>query len=190
MEAYTGAGAFGYVRSLEKSSRQVQSTLNVSLDEIPAAIESLQERQRSMEKELKALKMKLAASGGSSTEKPEDKAVDVDGARVLTHRVDGMKGGDLRNLADTFRNRLGHGVVVIGSEHEGKATLLIAVTPELSERLSARALIDRLAPIVDGRGGGKNDLAQAGGKAPEKIDEALSAAPGAVAELMGVAATS
>ena len=134
--------------------------------------------------------MKLAAAGGSSAEKPEDKAVEIDGIKVLSHRVDDMKGGDLRNLADTFRNKIGEGVVVIGSEHEGKATLLIAVTPQLSERVSARGLIDRLAPIVDGRGGGKPDLAQAGGKAPEKIDEALSAAPSVVAELLGVPATS
>ncbi len=188
MEAYTGAGAVEYVRSMERNSRDVQSKLNVAFEEVPAAIDAIQERQRVLEKELKALKMKLAASGGAASEKPEDKAVDVGGIKVLAHRVDEMKGGDLRNLADTFRTKLGNGVVVLGSEHEGKATLLIAVTPELTDRISARALIDRLAPIVDGRGGGKPDLAQAGGKAPEKIDEALEMAASAVADLMGVAA--
>jgi alanyl-tRNA synthetase len=159
----------------------------VSLDDLPAAIDSRQERQRSLEKEIASLRMKLASAGGGGTQKPEDRTVEVDGIRLLPHRVDGLKGGELRNLADTFRSRLGSGIVVIGSEHEGKATLLVAVTADVGERISARDLIDRLAPIVDGRGGGRADLAQAGGKAPEKIDEALSSAAGAVRDLLGAA---
>jgi alanyl-tRNA synthetase len=190
MEALTGSGAVDYVRALERTAREAQARLNVTLEDLPAAIDSLQERQRSLEKDLASLRMKLASAGGAGTESPEEKAVEVDGIRVLPHRVDGLKGGELRNLADTFRVRLGSGIVVIGSANEGKATLLVAVTTDVKDRVSARELIDRLAPIVGGKGGGKAELAQAGGKAPEKIDEALASAAGVVRELLDVAVSS
>jgi alanyl-tRNA synthetase len=104
--------------------------------------------------------------------------------KVLARRVDDISGGELRNLADTFRSKLKSGIVVIGSATDGKVTLLAAVTSDLVKRISAQSLIQKLAPIVGGKGGGKPDLAQAGGKDAAKIDEALSAAPGAVRELL------
>jgi len=148
-------------------------------------VRSLQEKQKSLEKELRQVRMKLMSGGGTaSATYGDDAAVDVDGVKLLARRVDNMSGGDLRNLADTFRSKLKSGIVVIGSATDGKVTLLAAVTSDLVKRISAQSLIQKLAPIVGGKGGGKPDLAQAGGKDAAKIDEALSAAPGAVRELL------
>ena len=108
----------------------------------------------------------------------------MDGVRLLTRQVKGVSGGDLRNLADTLRQKMKSGVVLIGSEADGKATLLAAVTSDVQGRVPANALIQRLAPIVGGKGGGKPDLAQAGGKDPDRIGEALAQAEAAVREML------
>ncbi|HEX8154746.1 MAG TPA: DHHA1 domain-containing protein, partial [Thermoanaerobaculia bacterium] len=125
-----------------------------------------------------------AGGGGSAVSKDEDGGVDVDGVRLLARRVDDISGGDLRNLADTFRTKLKSGVVVLGSATDGKVTLLTAVTKDLLDRVSANTLIAKLAPIVGGKGGGKPDLAQAGGKDADRLNEALDKAPGALRELL------
>ncbi|HUO85598.1 MAG TPA: alanine--tRNA ligase, partial [Thermoanaerobaculia bacterium] len=189
MEAVTGPGALDYVRELETSARTLQSRLNVPLSEIPSAVESLQEKQRELEKELKSLRLKLASAGVSGgASRPEEEAIEIEGVKLLARRVDHLTGGDLRNLADTFRSKIHSGVVIIGSAHEGKATLLAAVTPDVSGRISAHALIQKLAPIVGGRGGGKPDLAQAGGKDPDRIDDALAQAQAVIREMLSVPA--
>ena len=187
MEALTGPGAVEYLRHLEAMAREIQSRLNVPIEELPGAVRSLQDRQKNLEKELKSLKMKLAASGGSSGPKGEDEIVEVEGIRLLARQADGLLGGELRHLADTFRDRLKSGVVVIGSAHEGKATLLAAVTEDVIARgVSAHLVIQELAPIVGGRGGGKADMAQAGGKDPDKIGEALARAPEVLRGILAV----
>ncbi len=150
-------------------------------------MQSLQEKQRQLEKEMKQLRMKLATGGGQAAQpgsQPSDDAVDVDGVKLLARRVDDISGGDLRNLADTFRSKIKSGVVVLGSVTDSKVTLLTAVTRDLMERIPANKLIAKLAPIVGGKGGGKPDLAQAGGKDADKLNEALESAPAALRELL------
>ena len=105
--------------------------------------------------------------------------------KLIAKRVDDISGGDLRNLADTFRSKIKSGVIVIGSVADGKVTLLTAVTKDLIERIPANSLIQKLAPIVGGKGGGKPDLAQAGGKDADRLDEALRASAGALREILG-----
>jgi alanyl-tRNA synthetase len=183
MEALTGRGALQYFRRLDDTAHDLQSHANVPVDELPAFVRSLQEKQKSLEKELKQLKMKLASGGGSAS-RDEDAAVDVSGVKLLARRVDDVSGGDLRNLADTFRSKLKSGVVVLGSATDGKVTLLTAVTKDLLDRVQANTLIAKLAPIVGGKGGGKADLAQAGGKDADRLDEALGMASGALKELL------
>jgi alanyl-tRNA synthetase len=168
MEAVTGRGALDYFRERDAAAAEQQR--------------QAQEKQKQLEKEIKQLKMKLASGGGRSDEQA---AVDVAGVKLLTHRADDVSGGDLRNLADTLRSKLKSGVVVLGSVSDSKVTLLTAVTKDLVDRVSASALIAKLAPIVGGKGGGKPDLAQAGGKDPEKLGEALDRAPGALREILG-----
>ena len=96
-----------------------------------------------------------------------------------------MAAPELRVLADTLRDKLKSGVVVLGMASGDAATLLVAVTDDLTARLSAGEIVKRLAPIVDGRGGGKASLAQAGGKAPGKLQQALQQVPVVVKELLG-----
>jgi len=100
-------------------------------------------------------------------------ARDVNGIRVLTARVEG-DGSALRELADKLRDKLGRGVVALGSEFDGKAVLLVAVTKDLTARVKAGDLVKEAAKLVGGRGGGKPDLAQAGGPDPAGLEKALA----------------
>ena len=177
MEALTGRGAVEYFRTLDDSAHELQQQLNTRLEDVPAYIRSLQEKQKALEKELRQLKIKGAAPAADTT-------VEVSGVKLIARRADDISGGDLRNLADELRSKIKSGVVVIGSATDGKVTLLTAVTKDLVDRVTASALIQKLAPIVGGKGGGKPDLAQAGGKDAEKLDEALDKAPGALRELL------
>ena len=185
MEAVTGRGALELFQKLDDATSTLASQANVALDELPAYVRSLQEKQKQLEKELKALKVRLATGGGAAAAPAADDSIDVSGVKLISRRVDDVSGGDLRNLADTFRSKLKSGVVVLGSTADGKVTLLTAVTKDLLDRVQANTLISKLAPIVGGKGGGKPDLAQAGGKDPDKLNEALGRAEGALRELLG-----
>jgi alanyl-tRNA synthetase len=171
MEAVTGRGAIDYFRSREQHAAEVES--------------QLQAKQKQLERELKQLKTRLASGGGASSE--EEHPIDVGGVKLITRRADDVSGGDLRNLADTLRSKLKSGVVVLGSATDGKVTLLTAVTKDLVGRVPANSLIAKLAPIVGGKGGGKPDLAQAGGKDADKLNEALDRAESALREVLGAA---
>ena len=183
MEALTGRGALSLFQKLDDTTHDLASHANVPIDELPAYVRSLQEKQKSLEKELKQLRLK-AASGGASASSATDDVTKVDGISVISRRVDGISGGDLRNLADELRSKIKSGVVVLGCAEGGKVTLLTAVTKDLIDRIPANALIGKLAPIVGGKGGGKPDLAQAGGKDADRLNEALGKATGAVREMV------
>jgi alanyl-tRNA synthetase len=185
MEALTGRGALELFQKLDDTVGSLQSQLNVAPAELSAYVRTLQEKQKQLEKELKQIKMK-AMTGGvvSPAGSSDDGVVDVDGVKLLAKRIDDVSGGDLRNLADTFRSKLKSGVVLIGSATDGKVTLLAAVTSDLTSRVGANALLAKLAPIVGGKGGGKADLAQAGGKDADKLDEAIEKAGEALRELL------
>jgi len=185
MEAVTGRGALHLFQKLDDATSTLASQANVQLDELPVYVRSLQEKQKQLEKELKALKVRLATGGGAAASSSSDDSLEVAGVKLVARRVDDVSGGDLRNLADTFRSKIKSGIVVLGSTADGKVTLLTAVTKDLLDRIQANTLIAKLAPIVGGKGGGKPDLAQAGGKDPDKLNEALGRAEGAVRELLG-----
>ena len=168
MEAVTGRGAVEYFRSREHQALSAEA--------------AMQAKQKQLEKEIKQLKTRLASGGGATpaAEAPRD----VNGVKFVTRRVDDVSGGDLRNLADEMRSKIKSGVVVLGSVTDSKVTLLTAVTKDLVDKLPATSVLNKLAPIVGGKGGGKPDLAQAGGKEPGKLDEALEQVPGALRELL------
>ena len=184
MEGLTGRGALALFQKLDDTAHSVAAQANVSLDELPAYVRSLQEKQKQLEKELKQLRMRVATGGGASAA-PADESQDVSGVKLIAKRVDDLSGGDLRNFADELRSKIKSGVVVLGSATDGKVTLLTAVTKDLLDRVQANTLIGKLAPIVGGKGGGKPDLAQAGGKDADKLNEALAVAPAALRELLG-----
>jgi alanyl-tRNA synthetase len=198
MEAVTGRGALALFRKLEDATHTLAAQANVSLDALPAYVRSLQEKQKQLEKELKQLKVKIATGGatldargvapggvGKISDAADAGMSEVGGITLVARRVDDLTGGDLRNFADELRSKIKSGVVVLGSATDGKVTLLTAVTKDLLDRVQANTLIGKLAPIVGGKGGGKPDLAQAGGKDADKLNEAIATAPAALRELLG-----
>jgi len=180
IEAVTGRGAVELFQSLHRVLRQAAGRANVAPEEIPDYIANQERRVRELEQEVKGLKLKLASGGSSELE-----VQDVGGVALLVREAPTMGAPELRTLADTLRGKLKSGVVVLGMPSEDAATLLVAVTDDVAARLDAGEIIKRLAPMVGGRGGGKRTLAQAGGKNPEKLGEALAAAPQVVKELLG-----
>jgi alanyl-tRNA synthetase len=171
-------------KDTDARSRLTSQQANVAVEEATRLmVRSLQEKQKQLEKELKQIRVQLA-SAGSGSAAAEEQPIDVDGVRLLTRQVRDVSGGDLRNLADTLRQKVKSGIVLIGSEADGKATLLAAVTSDVQGKVSASALISKLAPLVGGKGGGKPDLAQAGGKDPAGIPNALAQAETVIRELL------
>ncbi|HEX7808347.1 MAG TPA: alanine--tRNA ligase [Thermoanaerobaculia bacterium] len=185
MEAVTGRGALALFQKLDETAHGIAASVNISLDELPSYVRTLQEKQKQLEKELKALKVRVATGGGSTSAQSSDDSITVGDIKLVAKRVDDLSGGDLRNFADELRSKLKSGVVVLGSATDGKVTLLTAVTKDLLDRVQANTLIAKLAPIVGGKGGGKPDLAQAGGKDADRLNEALSLAPSALREILG-----
>ncbi|MGH7860574.1 MAG: DHHA1 domain-containing protein, partial [Candidatus Binatia bacterium] len=126
---------------------------------------------KELERQLADMQSKLA---GKQSADLVSQARRVNGVTVLATRVENVDGKGLREMADQLRQKLGSGIVVLGSAHGGKALLLAAVTRDLVERYSAGEIIKQIAPIVGGGGGGKPDLAQAGGTDASRIEEALA----------------
>ncbi len=181
IEAVTGRGAVEWVQATARLLRELSGRYQTSPEGLPGVLARREEQLAELQEEVRALKLQLASGDAGASET----RTEVEGIAVVARRVPEMTPGELRNLADTLRQRVGSGVVVLGMEAGGKATLLATVTADLTGRLRAGDLVRELAGIVGGRGGGKPHLAQAGGPHPEKLDEALAAAPGAVARLLG-----
>ena len=173
IEALTGFGALGFVRQMEDEQRAIASLLKAEGGNPLDRLEKLLLRQRELQREIETLQGRLnaAASGDLLAQ-----AVEANGINLLAVQVqvEDIKG--LRDLSDTLRDRMGEGVIVLGADIGGKANLLVAVSKQLSARIKAGDIIKQLAPVVGGSGGGKHELAQAGGSQPEKIGEALTMA--------------
>ncbi|HYO76479.1 MAG TPA: alanine--tRNA ligase [Thermoanaerobaculia bacterium] len=186
IEAVTGRGALAYFQKLDDATSAVAAQAHVSLEELPEYVRSLQEKQTQLERELKQMKVRLASAPAAAAGAQSGSEFDeISGVRLIARRVDELTGGDLRNFADELRSKIKSGVVVLGSATDGKVTLLTAVTKDLLDRVQANTLIAKLAPIVGGKGGGKPDLAQAGGKDADKLNEAIATAPAALREILG-----
>ena len=151
-------------------------------DALRQELERRDEEVKKLRKELDQIRMKSAASAVASA---EDNVREVKGVKVLAHRSDNLDRNQLRTLVDNFRNKLGSGVVVVGSVTEGKVALIVGVTKDLTGRIQAGKVVGAVAQKVGGSGGGRPDMAEAGGKNPEALDAALREAPDAVAALLG-----
>jgi alanyl-tRNA synthetase len=177
IEALTGAGAVDRAQQLRSSLQSVLSALNATPEHAAEAVQRLQADAKRMGREIEQLKMKLALgskppAGDSGSEDQE-----IAGVKLITRRVEGLEKGALRSLSDSLRDRIGSGVVILASENDGKVALVVAVTKDLTNRVQAGRLVKELAPIVGGGGGGRPDLAEAGGKDPSGIDRLLHQAP-------------
>ena len=170
IEAVTGVTALQEVAKAESALRESAALLKIPPLELPRRLAKLLEEQKQLEKQLETLEVRLAR--GRAQEIVAG-AREVSGVAVLAARVDGLTAEGLRTVMDSVRERLASGIICLGSVVDGKVALVSSVTKDLIPRFHAGKLIQAVAKSVGGSGGGKPDLAQAGGKLPEKLDEAL-----------------
>jgi alanyl-tRNA synthetase len=182
IEAATGQGALDAVREQEKLLGQIGAKLGTNDAAALERLEKVLAREKELEKRLRALEQKLASGGSSAGSGAAETVREVNGIKVVTRRADGIDPRALRELADRLRQKYASAVVVLGSDlGEGKVALLVAVTADLTDRIKAGDIIKQIAPIVGGSGGGRSDLAQAGGRDADKLDAALEKVPSLVA---------
>jgi alanyl-tRNA synthetase len=182
VEAVAGPAALESVARTESALRQAADMLKIGPLDVPARLQKLLDEQRTLEKQLRELEARLARS---RAEDLTASARQINGVAVIAGRIDGLDADGLRSVADTLRTRLGSGVVCVGSVLDGKVNLIAAVTKDLTSRFPAGKLIQEVAKAVGGGGGGRPDLAQAGGKDPARLDAALELAYAFVARAAG-----
>lgn len=169
IEAQTGSGAYALMKKLEADVRELSEVLKVGQSELAAKTRKLLAQLKDKERELEELKLKMA--GGSTA---ASTARTVAGVSVHAQRTDGLDVNGMRALADQLRDQLKSGVIALGAASgDGKVSLLVVVTKDLIGRLKAGELIKAMAAEVGGTGGGRPEMAQAGGKDPAKLDAAL-----------------
>ena len=183
IEAVTGFGAYDEYRQATAAIGRLTTMLHVSEPALVPSVERLAAERKSLEREVEQLKSKLAqASVGELTEH----ARAVKGIKVVSAKVDGLDRNQMRSLADSLRNKIGSGVVVLASTADGNIVLISAVTKDLAgKKLHAGKLVGAVAQEVGGRGGGRPDLAEAGGKNTGKLPEALEKVYELVGEMAG-----
>jgi len=182
IEAVTGPGAVAWVQALAEKADEVAGLLSGPFAEAPQKITVLLKKQKELEKELAALAATQALSG---LDQLIDSATEIDGVQVINGRIQLDSPKTLREVGDKVRDRMGSGIAVLGGEINGKAALLALVSKDLTGRVKAGQLVARVAAIVGGKGGGRPDMAQAGGSMPDKLPEAIKAVPEIVSELLG-----
>ncbi len=182
IEAVTGHTAVRLFQSRRAVVHAVLGALSVPESQAVEAIGHLQSDTKRLTRELEQLKLRAALGGqtGGAT----DDAVDIGDARLVARRVSGLEKGSLRGLADSLRDRLGRGVVVLASENDGKVALVVSVSQDLVGQVHAGQIVKALAPIIGGGGGGRPDFAQAGGRLPEQIDALLTESRTVVGDML------
>ena len=174
VEAVSGEGSLQHFRKDHQLGHVVSTFIGRSDDSPAQALKTELERRdeeiRRLRKELEQMRMKSAASAVSAA---VDQIQEANGIKVLTQRVDNLERNQMRTLVDNMRNKLGSGVVVLGSVQDGKVALIVGVTKDLTTRVQAGKIIAEVAKKVGGKGGGRPDLAEAGGSEPGALDSAL-----------------
>jgi alanyl-tRNA synthetase len=189
IEAVTGEGALRYVAELEDFVTGLEKGLSVARRDLPARIEKLQARVQELEKEAKAIHKKALADTIESKLTASDPAVrtaqtfKIKDIKVEVGKFDGLTMAELRDTADSMKQKLKSGVVVLGAETDGKAFIVASVTKDLVGRVQAGALIKALAPVIGGGGGGRPDFAQSGGPGVASLGKALDDVPALVERL-------
>jgi alanyl-tRNA synthetase len=171
MEAVTGEAALRHVGQEEAALRESAGLLKIPPLELPQRLQKLLDEQKQLEKQLRELEAKVAKS------RAQDLAASVKtvaGVAVLSERLDGLDAEGLRSVMDTLRERVKSGVIALGSSADGKVTLVTSVSKDLTKRVQAGKIMQEIAPLVGGKGGGRPDLAQGGGPDVSHLDEALA----------------
>jgi alanyl-tRNA synthetase len=170
IEAVTGENALQWVAANEQRLQRISELVKGSRDDVDEKVSQVLEKNRALEKELQQLKGKLASSQGTDL---AAQAVEIDGMQVLAARLDGADNKVLRDTLDQLKNKLGSAAVVLGSVNGDKVSLVAGVTKDRTAQIKAGELVNAVALQVGGKGGGRPDMAQAGGTQPEHLDAAL-----------------
>jgi alanyl-tRNA synthetase len=170
IEAVTGPGALEYVQAQEAKLSEAAAALKTSPQEVSVKIAQIMDNVRALEKELSRMKSRLASSQGDEL---ADKAIDVKGIKVLAAALEGADAKGLREAVDKLKDKLKSAAVVLAAAHDGKVSLIAGVTSDLTGRVKAGELVNHVAQQVGGKGGGRADMAQAGGTDASKLPAAL-----------------
>jgi alanyl-tRNA synthetase len=174
IEAVTGRGAYDYVVATEQKLRDVAGLVRGSRDDVDDKVRQLIDRARRLEKEVAQLKDRLASGGGTRDLASEARAIGGGGVKLVAASIEGADAAALRNTVDQLKSKLGSGIIVLGSPGgDDKVTLIAGVTNDLTARVKAGEIVNYVAKQVGGKGGGRADLAQAGGTQPENLQPAL-----------------
>jgi alanyl-tRNA synthetase len=184
IRAVTGVDAYERFREDEEIIGQVTSNLRTSRAELPAMIGRLQDDLKKARREADELRLKIATGAAGSSSSNGDDAREVKGVRVLAREASGLDSSGVRQLSDTLLARIKSGVVVIGRSNDGKASLIVRTSDDLTKKIPAGQVIKELVPIIGGKGGGKPDMAEGGGNQPEKLTEALEASYGVIERML------
>jgi alanyl-tRNA synthetase len=179
VEAVTGPGALEWVQQQEAKLNDAAAALKTTPQDVSAKISQITENVRTLEKELSRLKSKLASSQGDEL---ANQAVDVKGIKVLAASLEGADAKGLREAVDKLKGKLKSAAVVLAAANDGKVSLIAGVTPDLTGKVKAGELVNHVAQQVGGKGGGRPDMAQAGGTDPSKLPQALESVKGWVQE--------
>jgi alanyl-tRNA synthetase len=181
IEAMTGPGAYAHVKRDERILHDMRQMLKAQPEEEVDKLQRLATQQRDLERQIAALQQRLATA---QTQDQFSAVQEVKGVKVLALHLDNFDRKGLRSFVDTAKDRLGSGVVVVGTAEDDKVVLVAGVTKDLTDRISAGTLMGKIAPLTGGKGGGRPDMAQGGGTETHKLPDVMSRVPAFVAELL------
>jgi alanyl-tRNA synthetase len=189
IEALTGEGARTYLSQQERIAKEAAGALKIAPEDLPARVVSLMEERKRLERELAEAKKKLAMGGGGAGGDAASQIEDMGGVKLMLRKLEGVNPKDLRGLVDDGKKQIGSGVVAfVAISEDGKGAIAVGVTGDLTSRYNAVELVKAGAAAMGGSGGGgRPDMAQAGGPDAAKADAALEAVRGAVGALAGAA---
>jgi alanyl-tRNA synthetase len=186
VEAVTGTGAYEQFAAIQRGYHELLGALGTDAAQAKGTVDRLHADVKRLTRELQDAKVKAAMGGGAGAAGGDDR-IALDGASLIARRADGLDRAGLRTLADSLKDKLGSGVVVLASEADGKVSLVVSVTKDLAGRVPAGQVVRQIAPIVGGGGGGRPDFAEAGGKDPGKIADLLRESRVVVERMLGTA---
>ncbi|HMQ04962.1 MAG TPA: alanine--tRNA ligase [Pyrinomonadaceae bacterium] len=184
IRAITGFDSFERFREDERLIDRSLEALKTQRDNLPAAIERLQDELKRTRREMDNLKLKIATGGIGGGSAHDDEARDIDGVKVVGKVIDGLDSNGMRQLSDTLLARLKSGVVILGRKDEGKASVIVRVSDDLKDKVRAGNVVKEIVPILGGKGGGRPDMAEGGGPDVEKLGEAVEASFGVIQQLL------
>ncbi len=184
IRAITGLDAFARFREDEQLIEKSLGALKTQRDNLPSAIERLQEELKKTRRENDELKMKIATGAIGSSSTNGDEARDIKGVKILAKVVENLDSNAMRQLSDNLLHKLKSGVIVLGRTEEAKVSVIVRVSDDLTGQIKAGNVIKEITPIIGGRGGGKADMAEGGGNLTDKLSEAIDASYGIIEQML------